>query len=153
MTDRGLTALTAAIHSLHHHITIANGQPSPDFDGEFASAILGERRVFLPEGLGLMRSNAEGLIAVGKQLVCAEAEIARLRAAADGIPLLLTDITERDTTIATLLAALDLLRADDLWLGVELHAVGNLMFPEPMVSASGARAAILAALDAAKGLS
>jgi hypothetical protein len=78
-SDRGLTALTAAIHSLHHHITIANGQPSPDFDGEFASAILGERRVFLPEGLGLMRSNAEGLIAVGKQLVCAEAEIARLR--------------------------------------------------------------------------
>jgi hypothetical protein len=38
--DPRVAALTAAIHSLHHHITIANGQPSPDFDGELAAAIL-----------------------------------------------------------------------------------------------------------------
>ena len=125
MNDRGLAALAAAIHSLHHHVTIANGQPSPDFDGEFAAAILGERGVFLPEEdcghVGFLKATV-----------------------------LHDEIRDRDVTIERLRAALDGLRADDLWLGVELHAVGNLMFPEPMVSASGARAAIRAALAKAK---
>jgi hypothetical protein len=64
MTDRGLAALAKAIHLLHHHVTIVNGQPSPDFDGEFAAAILGERGVFLPEGLA-DRDTLDGANALG----------------------------------------------------------------------------------------
>jgi len=53
---------------------------------------------------------------------------------------------ERDATIATLRAALDGLTAEDLWLGVEISAIGILTFAEPMVSVAGARAAIRAHL-------
>jgi hypothetical protein len=48
--------------------------------------------------------------------------------------------------IATLRAALDGLTAEDLWLGVEISAIGILTFAEPMVSVAGARAAIRAHL-------
>jgi hypothetical protein len=75
MTDNGLAALAKAIHLLHHHVTIVNGQPSPDFDGEFAAAILGERGVFLPTGLEEYRELIRQY----------QAEIATLRAALDGL--------------------------------------------------------------------
>jgi hypothetical protein len=150
MTDRGLTALTAAIHSLHHHVTIANGQPSPDFDGEFAAAILGGRGVFTADGTVF----AAGIEKIVSAEHGARAEIATLRAALadekERNGLYLATLDNMNATIARLRAALDGLRADDLWLGVELYAVGDVKFSEPMVSASGARAAIRAALAKAK---
>jgi hypothetical protein len=80
MTDRGLAALAAAIHATHHHVTIANGQPSPDFDGEFAAAILGERGVFLPEEdcghVGFLKATV-----LHDEIRDREATIATLRAA------------------------------------------------------------------------
>jgi len=76
MTDNGLAALAAALHAIH---------PGPRpwvgglTDEEFAVAILGERGVFLPDGLDaefdfLARINAEQA-----------ATIATLRAALDGL--------------------------------------------------------------------
>jgi hypothetical protein len=228
MTDRGLAALAAAVDKGRdddHQPLLTAWDGSCDYwltSEQIAAAILGERGVFLPDGLpipadcmapdvhhewtgpmrscgcpnareqaatiatlrGAYREAADWITAVQSHYVLGpeaspedifmvagerqEAEIATLRTAleADTIEIIrlqhewanangdaMREADEAHATITALRAALDGLRADDLWLGVELHAVGNLMFPEPMVSASGARAAILAALDAAKGLS
>jgi hypothetical protein len=48
--------------------------------------------------------------------------------------------------IARLRKIEEVLSAPDLWLGVELIALNDIKFPEPMISVSGARAAIRAAL-------
>jgi hypothetical protein len=40
-----------------------------------------------------------------------------------------------------------ILSADDLWLGVELLGINGVTFSEPMVSASGARAAVRAIVE------
>jgi hypothetical protein len=131
--DRGLAALAAALTDL---FPAAQHDRWPFTPQQVAAAILGERGVFLPDGLPIPADCMAPDVHhewTGPMRSC-------------GCP----NATEQAATIARLRAALDGLRADDLWLGVELHAVGNLMFPEPMVSASGARAAIRAALARAK---
>ena len=67
MTDNGLAALTARLERADY--LSPNGYPSA---ASFAAAILGERGVFLPEGLGPV------MVGMAK-------EIAALRVALDGL--------------------------------------------------------------------
>ena len=73
MTDNGLAALAAALHAIH---------PGPRpwvgglTDEEFAAAILGERGVFLPDGLP---HDCETSMTINEDLAQRLAEIARLR--------------------------------------------------------------------------
>jgi len=91
MTDNGLAALAAALHAIH---------PGPRpwvgglTDDEFAAAILGERGVFLPDGMPVPLGNLteEEIVAAFKSGYLVPrppaeqaATIATLRAAMDGL--------------------------------------------------------------------
>ena len=108
--DRGLSALAAALHAIH---------PGPRpwvgglTDDEFAAAILGERGVFLPDGMPVPLGNLteEEIVAAFKSGYLVPrppaeqaATIATLRAAMDGLvePLgeWLIEMMERNLTPA-----------------------------------------------------
>jgi len=110
MTDNGLAALAAALHAIH---------PGPRpwvgglTDDEFAAAILGERGVFLPDGMPVPLGNLteEEIVAAFKSGYLVPrppaeqaATIATLRAAMDGLvePLgeWLIEMMERNLTPA-----------------------------------------------------
>ena len=96
--DRGLAALAAALHAIH---------PGPRpwvgglTDDEFAAAILGERGVFLPDGMPTPTAYQKRVVRVARER---DATIATLRAALDGLvePLgeWLIEMMERNLTPA-----------------------------------------------------
>ena len=98
MTDNGLAALAAALHAIH---------PGPRpwvgglTDDEFAAAILGERGVFLPDGMPTPTAYQKRVVRVARER---DATIATLRAALDGLvePLgeWLIEMMERNLTPA-----------------------------------------------------
>ena len=85
MSDNGLAALAAALNRAARRpqwsCTVDHGgEPCPDKPLRHAAAILGERGVFLPDGLDAMLNKYDLNV-----VAPLEVEIARLRAALDGL--------------------------------------------------------------------